>query len=1005
MRNFMPRDTRRLLALMLMVLLCAGHATAGITVTGADGISVTGADGISVTGADGINYIRTSGITVTGADGILSFTPNGITGITPSGITVTGADGGTYAGANNISATNPDGISVTGADGITVTGADGISVTGADGTRYSADSINFTTPNGITVTGADGITVTGADGITVTGADGISVTGADGAGVTGVDGISVTGADGITVTGADGRSYNISPGNIVVAGLSQVMMSKPVGIVLTGADSIVTTGVDALGALGNEAAGATGLRSLDPELAMLLNTDSLTDDSNINAVIVYHKMPTDDDIRDLQRIGILGGTRYRALPMIAVTGTRDQITQISKLPAVRSIYGNRTLQSNIDPIVRSVTGEDRALRDSDLTQKNGGLPLSGRNITVAVLDTGVDGTHSDISGRVVQNVKLADTQSASVGFTYPTAVENLPNTDQVYGHGTFVAGVIAGNGTRSGGKYRGVAPSAQILGLSAGDLTLSFVLSGFDYLLSQGTGYNARVVNCSFSANTVFDYNDPVNVATKILTDRGINVVFSAGNTGPGLHSLNPYAVAPWVISVGATDERQRIASFSSRGDFGSALFHPTLVAPGVSVISLRASTIASVTGMTGIVPATGTDAQKLSASELPYYTTASGTSFTAPQVAGTIALMLEANPQLKPAQVRDILQRTATPLLPYYEHEVGAGMLNTHAAVLEAAFAQRRMGFWRGTLDRGQFSFISDEPQEFTGTVTNQSNGFNISLQIPENTLSASVQVAWGQDSSTNDLDLYFYDPSGVDESDSTAVNQAGLTGRRERAVVTMPQPGAWRARVTNKLSPAASAQDFTGVFEITRIAYAPLSDVNDLNATQRAEVYQALRTFTMFPFGSYFRPNNPMTRFELAQALVLGARVPQYLPAQSRFIDVRDATRSAFIESVQSAPNGALFYDAAPGSAFRPDEQVNRLVAAVALVRALGLQPDATSTLPATLTDASSIPLNLRSTVALALQNGLLTADNNSFRPQAALTRAELAHALAAVMKIQSR
>ncbi|HMF55819.1 MAG TPA: S8 family serine peptidase, partial [Pyrinomonadaceae bacterium] len=953
----MPSDTRRILALMLAVFLCAGPASAGITVTGADGITVTGADGITVTGADGINYIHTSGITVTGADGILSFKPNGITGITPNGITVTGADGGTYAGANNLSATHPDGITVTGADGITVTGADGITVTGADGTRYSVDSVNFRTPNGITVTGADGITVTGADGIQHVGSNGITVTGADGAKLTKVNGITVTGADGITVTGADGRSFNISPSGITVTGADAVMMlMKPTGITMNSADGITVTGADTLNALGNEVAGATGLRSIDPELAILLNTDNLTDDSNINAVVAYHQMPTDSDILDLQRIGILGGTRYHTLPMIAITGTRDQIAQISKLAAVRSIYGNRTLQSNIDPEIRAVTGEDRALRDTDVTRKNGGLPLSGRNITVAVLDTGVDGTHSDISGRVVQNVKLADTQSVSAGFTYPAAIENLPNTDQAYGHGTFVAGVIAGNGAHSGGKYKGVASGAQILGLSAGDLTLSFVLSGFDYLLANGANYNARVVNCSFSANTVFDFNDPVNIATKILTDRGINVVFSAGNTGPGLHSLNPYAVAPWVISVGATDERQRIASFSSRGDFGSALFHPTLVAPGVNVVSLRASTLASVTGVTGIAP--GVDTQKLSAGELPFYTTASGTSFTAPQVAGTIALMLEANPTLKPAQIRDILQRTATPLLPYYEHEVGAGMLNTHAAVLESAFAQRRIGFWRAWLDRGQFAFVNEEPQEFPGTLTSQGNSFNVSLSVPENTVAASVQVAWGPGNSVNDLDLYFYDPSGVDQSDGTGANQSGLTGRRERVIVATPQTGAWRAQVVNKLGAAGSAQSFTGVFELTRIAYAPLSDVNDLSATARGEIYQALRTYTIFPYGSNFRPNNPVSRLNLAAALVTGARVPQYLPAQSRFTDVRDATTSAFVESVQSAPSGALFYDASPGSAFRPDDQVTRLVAAVALVRALGLQPDATSTLPPTLMDSAAIP-----------------------------------------------
>src|SRR6185295_5394255 len=245
------------------------------------------------------------------------------------------------------------------------------------------------------------------------------------------------------------------------------------------------------------------------------------------------------------------------------------------------------------------------------------------------------------------------TQSGSVGFNYPINSESLSNTDQLYGHGTFVAGVIAGNGSLSNGKYSGVAPGARLVGLSAGDLTLLYILEGFDYLLSNGSDLGVKVVNCSFSANTVFDVNDPVNIGTKMLTDSGINVVVSAGNTGPGQNTLNPYAAAPWVVSVGATDTQGRLASFSSRGTFANSMFRPTLVAPGVNVVSLRGSGIASVTGVSGLA---GADAQRLSSSELPNYTTANGTSFSAPQVAGAIALMLEANPTLKPAEIKEIL-------------------------------------------------------------------------------------------------------------------------------------------------------------------------------------------------------------------------------------------------------------------------------------------------------------------------------------------------------------
>src|SRR6185436_17081231 len=124
-------------------------------------------------------------------------------------------------------------------------------------------------------------------------------------------------------------------------------------------------------------------------------------------------------------------------------------------------------------------------------------------------------------------------------------------------------------------------------------------------------------------------------------TDAGINVVFSAGNTGLSQHTLNPYAAAPWVVSVGATDTKGRLADFSSRGSFASPIFRPTLVAPGVDVVSLRGTGVATVTGVTGLA---GADTRRLSSSELPYYTAANGTRFSAPQVEGDIDLIMEAN-------------------------------------------------------------------------------------------------------------------------------------------------------------------------------------------------------------------------------------------------------------------------------------------------------------------------------------------------------------------------
>src|ERR1043165_2589987 len=638
----------RFLALLLILLLTAQTAWAGL--------SVVKSNGITLTGADGIEYVGINGITLTGADGIFNYRTNGITLTGADGLTSTGVNGASYTGPNGITLTGADGITLTGADGITLTGADGITLTGADGTQYTADSILMRRPNGITLTGADGITLTGADGITLTGADGavrvspngITLTGADGINLIKADGITLTGADGITLTGADsvigiGTTGVIfdhtNPTGITLTGADGITLTGADGITLTGADGITLTGAD--GVL-TSAGDSTGLQGVDPELAVALN--NATDDSNINAVIVYHSSVTDADISQLRQLGITGGTRLRMLPIVYVTATKAQLLAVSQLPRVRSLYGNRTLTFNSDPYF-DTTGVQRVAPDNDLRQKNGALPVTGRNVTVAVLDTGINGQHADLAGKVVQNVRLADTQSVPGSFVYPTPLENLTNTDLLAGHGTFVSGVIAGSGASSSGRFAGVAPGARLLGLSAGDLNLMYVLSGFDYLLEKRVQYNVRVVNCSFSADTVFDLNDPVNVATKMLTDSGVNVVFSAGNTGPGNGTMNPYAIAPWVIGVGATDAAGRLASYSSRGNFGDALQHPSLVAPGTNIVSLRSAP--TVTGVSGIA---GADIQRLTATELPYYTTATGTSFSAPQVAGAIALMLEVNPNLSPA-------------------------------------------------------------------------------------------------------------------------------------------------------------------------------------------------------------------------------------------------------------------------------------------------------------------------------------------------------------------
>ena len=980
-------SVKKIVCFLLLLAFSANIVQAGISVVKSNGVFVTqsngidfvGVNGMRFTGADGFLGVETNGMRFTGADGAR------FTGA--DGARFTGADGSAFTGTNGARFTGADSARFTGADGMRFTGADGYRFTGADGTIYKADSIVVRHPSGVSINEMNGARFTGVDGLRFTGAD-MTLTTADGARFTGADGARFTGADMVVGINSDGANFSInSPADFNITG--------PDGARFTGADVTITglngarfTGVDGYRFTGVDDGyeeAQTGLQSIDPELAFQIN--QTVDDSSINAVIIFHQYPTETDLNDLRNIGIIGGTQFRALPMISVSTTRDKLIAVSHLPRVRSIYGNRTLNLNSDPYFKT-TQIQRVAGDKDLQQKNAGMPVSGRNVTVAVLDTGVNSTHNDLAGRVVQNVRLLDTQSAAVGFINPTPVENVVNTDAANGHGTFVAGVVAGSGVNSGGKYNGVAPGAKILGLSAGDLSLFHVLSGFDYLLMNRTNYNVRVVNCSFSADTVFDFNDPVNIATKMLTDNGINVVFSAGNTGAGNGTLNPYSVAPWVISVGATDANRNLAGFSSRGVFGDSLFAPSLVAPGVDIISLRST--ASQMSALGVA---GSDAQRLTPAEMPFYTTASGTSFSAPQVAGAVALMLEANPNLTPAAVKDILRRSATPLPSSFQHEVGAGMLNTYAAVLEAAFPNRRTGLFRAVSDKEAVSFVTSTTQNFEGVV-NPNSVVSNEIQVPVNAVQTGIHIAWGDLLSLNDLGLKISDSNGNSLGESNLINLPGLNGRSEHITINKPA-GNLQASVYNSLG-IGSPQRFSGVVETTRVEYAELKDLNKLSAPNQAVVYETLSRFLMLPEGNKFRSDFVVSRADLAETLLRAGLVPQYVAANPVYSDVRDLTTRSVVESVQLNPDGKLILDAADGK-FYPFGNVSKLVAAVAFVKAAKLEGvAASSSLPLNVADAYAIPAQWRGYVAVALQKGWFKLENNNFNPNRAITKIELAQVI---------
>jgi len=409
---------------------------------------------------------------------------------------------------------------------------------------------------------------------------------------------------------------------------------------------------------------AAALPVVDPVLQQVLATAGPLE--QVQAIVTFNAKPTTLALNVLRLSGVTIKALH-VLPMVAIQGTRLQVSAATTLgiPGVVSIYYNRKLEYFLDESTSTIGAP--AVWNT--------LGLTGEGVTVAVLDSGIDGTHPDVAygSKVVQNVKVLPDPFAVTG---PVAVENLAITDTTSGHGTHCASTIAGTGDAATGRYRGVAPGARLVGLGAGEvIAILSAVESFDWLLANRARYDIRVISNSWGTSGAFDPADPVNVASKAAHDAGMVVVFAAGNDGPGDNTLNPYSVAPWVIGVAAGNkDGQTLAEFSSRGIAGDPVYQPTITAPGVDIVAARA--------ITGGITVLGAPSDLELGADAVRYTTMSGTSMATPHVAGVVALMLQASPSLTPAEVRSAIMATATPMPAYQGHQAGAGYIDALAAV-----------------------------------------------------------------------------------------------------------------------------------------------------------------------------------------------------------------------------------------------------------------------------------------------------------------------------------
>ncbi len=359
------------------------------------------------------------------------------------------------------------------------------------------------------------------------------------------------------------------------------------------------------------------------------------------------------------------------------------------------------LQANPSPLHSATAVYPKVVGADNLWNEG----IDGTGVTVAVMDTGVKPV-ADLAGRVIGGVDFS-----SEGDPY----------DDGFGHGTFVAGLIAGNGASSNGAYKGVAPNAKIVSIKIagrnGASDVSHVLAGIQWAVSFKDDYGIRVINLSLGTDSTQNYwLSPLNAAVERAWDAGIVVTVSASNRGPDPGTITKPGDDPFVITVAAMDDKGSpgrgddvMAGYSGQGPTAAnGLVKPDLVASGRSVIGLR-------------VPGSKIDTAYPSSRIGTAYFKGSGTSFSTAVASGSVALLLQREPGLTPNQVKARLLDNAAAGPVGNPNVDGRGSLDAYAAAHAGTFdsanqnAVRSAGDGSIDLDRGSLNL-----QIQTGSILN---------------------------------------------------------------------------------------------------------------------------------------------------------------------------------------------------------------------------------------------------------------------------------------------
>ncbi|WP_329398569.1 S8 family serine peptidase [Streptomyces melanogenes] len=372
----------------------------------------------------------------------------------------------------------------------------------------------------------------------------------------------------------------------------------------------------------------------------------------------------------------------RTLPSIrgaAVRASGDAFWRaLTAVPQARGGFSGGVAKVWLDGRVKAAMAESNAQIGTPQAWAAG---LTGKGVKVAVLDTGVDADHPDLTGRV----------GAAKSF-----VEGEEVADR-NGHGTHVTSTVGGSGAASDGKEKGVAPGADLavgkVLSDAGTGSESQIIAGMEWAAED---VHAKVVSMSLGSQEASDGTDPMAQAVNTLShDTGALFVIAAGNTGAP-SSIGSPGAADAALTVGAVDSADQAAYFSSQGPrLGDNALKPDLSAPGVDILAARS---------------------RYTAGSGPY-TAMSGTSMATPHVAGVAALLAEEHPDWSGQRLKDALMSTSK-VLDAEPYALGAGRVDVPAATTAPVTAT-------GSADLGfvRWPYGDDQPVTRTLTYTNSSD------------------------------------------------------------------------------------------------------------------------------------------------------------------------------------------------------------------------------------------------------------------------------------------